>query len=84
MAKAEKQEIESLVLIQSRLRCAQQALQAYPRMVDGYTVEELKAFTQAAIASFAEAVFLERMWWIDANVRHGKAGSIDFETGELS
>ncbi|GBR76936.1 hypothetical protein NO2_1408 [Candidatus Termititenax persephonae] len=85
--KAERDEVESLILLNNRAQAAAQAAQ--PNGIPpGVSPEQVQVFVRAALNAQAEAVSAQRGWWGEMFVKYpqlprGENVYVDFDTGEF-
>jgi hypothetical protein len=84
--KAERVEVDSLVLFNTRVQVARQA--ASPADIpQGVTADQVKVFVQAALYAQAEALAQQRGWWQEViakyNLPRDKNVFVDFDTGDF-
>lgn len=79
-----REERESFILIRTKIDCAEQARREMPTLGD-YTREEILLYVQGSINSLAEALFLERAWWLDTMEKYkvDPYTGFDVASGEL-
>lgn len=81
-----KEEKDSMVLINTKLTCAEQALSVIP---PNFTDDESKNYVKGCIDSLAEYRWLEKDWWDIIRERYTLPKKdyyevyLDFDTGEL-
>lgn len=81
-----KEEKDSMVLINTKITCAEQAMKIIP---SGLTDDESKNYVKGCIDSLAEYRWLEKDWWdivrnkYDITKEEYFEVYLDFDTGEL-
>lgn len=63
------EELESLKLIQTKLKCAEQAISML-KAPEGSSREDISAFVQGALEYKSNAMFLHDSWWSDITEKY--------------
>lgn len=83
-ANATREEVESLILINNRIKVAAQVAQ--PTNTSA-APEQVQVFLDAALNAKAEALNMQRQWWVEITNKYkltkDKNIFVDFETGEF-
>jgi len=72
----EKQDLDSIVLIQNKISCASQAC-SIGSIPEGIEDRKIKLYIQAAIDSLATYQWLEKDWWDRARLKYKLPSNIN-------